>query len=64
MIATVKVQGQFAYICNEKGQITKTIAMGADGQLVGYTHNSVTIKKGKFITIYNEDGQITGTMSS
>ena len=53
MIATVVQKGIFIQVYNEKGQTL----FSQNGELQGFTSNSVSVKRGNAVYVYNEKGQ-------
>lgn len=54
MIALAKQEGKIVYVYDETGGIL----FNRDGELSGYTPNTVSIKRGSVIYVFDERGSI------
>ena len=56
MIGSVIQKGQWVYAYDERGNQLTSVHAGSDGQLMGYTGSSFSVKKGQWVYVYNEKG--------
>lgn len=56
MIATAVQRGQMVYVYGLGSSILGTIPLGPDGQFVGFTPSTVSIKKGHHVYVFGPTG--------
>lgn len=56
MISTAFEKSGWVVVCDENNNQTSTIYLGSDGQLMGYTSTTFSIKKSGWIEVYDERG--------
>jgi hypothetical protein len=57
MIGSVIEKNGYAFAYDEKGRELCNKYLGSDGQLMGYTGSSFSVKKNRYVFVYDEKGR-------
>ncbi|MBR6082623.1 MAG: hypothetical protein IKP62_06840 [Salinivirgaceae bacterium] len=56
MIGSAVLRGQYVEVRDERGNQLCSKYVGSDGQLMGYTGSSFSVKRGQYVEVYDEKG--------